>query len=76
MRYITYFFLAFLLFISCTPDEVSENQIFNTSKLLNQKFTIDPSKDTLLYGKDGTELHITKNTFAGKDKIPLITRKG
>jgi len=61
----------YVLLFACTPDQVTKNDIFNTDQLAIQTFTIDPSKDTILYGKNRTELHIAKNTFVGKESIQI-----
>ncbi|MEM8526915.1 MAG: cytochrome c [Bacteroidota bacterium] len=67
-----YLLIAFSLFLfACTPDQVSIINLFNTDRLVIQTFTIDPATDTILYGKDGTELHINKNTFAGTAPIQI-----
>ncbi|MEM6700355.1 MAG: cytochrome c, partial [Bacteroidota bacterium] len=69
MKYLLIF--SSLLLFACAPDQVSTNSIFNTNRLAIQTFTIDQAKDTILYGKDGTELHISGNTFIGEAPIQI-----
>ncbi len=62
MKHIILWIIALATFISCQEDQ--PDRVLKPSNLDSQFFTIHPDRDTILWGKGGTQLIIKANTLA------------
>ncbi len=51
------------------------DDFFKQLEKAEQGFSIDPKRDTVIRGKDGTALLIPANTFAGKEPVTIILKE-
>lgn len=72
MKFVGYFSLltVVLTFGGCLKDSNKLRDIYSDSIGTSvESFTINPSRDTTLFGKDGTRIFIGSGTFSFNDNV-------
>lgn len=65
--------LLFAIFLIACKQNVTPfvREYLTESKLTNQVFTIDPTRDTLLLSQSGIRIHVAQGTFSGANAVTI-----
>ena len=65
--------LLFAIFLIACKQNVKPfvREYLNESKLTNQIFTIDPTRDTLLLSQSGIRIRVAQGTFSGTNAVTI-----